>query len=105
NASSLRRERKSARSCSSDDAAAARRRTCCKSDGTAFADMERPPEEKAFGISPYNVQPRRWGAQLFLPGASKRHSGHSFLLATHARPFDNPGLPRTARAAVGGYCY
>jgi len=37
----------------------------------AFANMERPPEEKAFGISPYKVQPRRRGAQLFSLGASK----------------------------------
>jgi hypothetical protein len=37
--------------------------------------MERPPEKTAFGISPYNVQHRRWSAQLFCLGARRRTLG------------------------------
>src|SRR5262249_9666996 len=85
NASSLCRSRKSVRSCSSDDAGMARRRTCCKSDPTAFASMERPPEQAAFGITPYTVRPRRRGAQLF-PHSADQLESQNVLPLTLSRP-------------------
>src|SRR5262249_46607551 len=100
--SSLCRSRKSLRSCSSDAAGVARRRTCCKSDPTAFASMERPPEHPAFGITPYTVRPPRRGAQLFLMGVRKVGGRPGSACRPKASPNVLPmTLPRPAGGLVG----
>jgi hypothetical protein len=57
--------------------------------------MERPPEDQAFDISLYKVQPRRRGAQLFFPGREAEGAANPlpggewfFCFLPAARPSD-----------------